>query len=369
MKNGPIIYCRKTSHTYKTKTLIPPRGNSSSIYDFGKNFTMIKATELLEAYAKEPRERWHEELTVRDSVDQVATLCTKPTFIRIRPDHFWLCGNDGTQRDYAMQSFILSHAVQILLFAPQERIPNRVYSRDRTCYAHRFPTPGHIGGGTGKKVAGLFSMEDLHRAILLFYFMVKRRRGPKGKVWIGKAVRDVEVQFPGYHDPDTDADPSRAEPPQTGEAGSLEDVDVSSGQDTIVGNNSNSIAPTPEAAVQANDVSTNPETLASISPGIHSSIESNDIGSDTGGNENTVSLMTEANIEDGDVSQNSAADLEDSRSPVDTTDEPQGIDHGVSVAESSEHRSRITGLEAVDTNTAILESLDNLPSERDLEDF
>lgn len=197
----------------KSGSLIPRRGGLASIYDFGTKFHMPNANELLASYAG--KEGATVDMTVRDFVDQVVRLCPKPTFIRILPDSFSLKGPSSEQRKYALHSFVLSHAVQILLFAPQERNPNRAYSRDRASYAHRFPTPDNIGGGIEKNVAGLFSMEDLHRAILLFYFTINHRMGSQGRPWIGKAheynAASWEDQFPGYYTPYANADLSNAE--------------------------------------------------------------------------------------------------------------------------------------------------------------
>lgn len=297
-----------------------------SIYSFQGKFAMINPTELLEAYAGKEGQR--ADMTVRDFVDQVVTLCPKPTFIRVLPKYFWRTGSQETRRKYALQSFVLSHAVQILLFASQDRVSNRVYSRDRTSYAHRFPTPDNIGGGTEKKIAGLFSMEDLHRAILLFYFMIKRRTHPQARPWIGRAVTDMPVLFPGYCNPDADTVPTRDEPIKPEAAGNLEGNGVSSGsitkveqnavrsgQEAMVDKDSNSIAPIPDAAIQANNISHDSATVVS------------------------------------------AADLEERRCPGTTAVDQQDIHHVVSAAILSKDRSPTTGLKAVDINTEILESV------------
>lgn len=78
---------------------------------------------------------------------------------------------------------------------------DRSYSRDDQQYAHRFPTPATCGGGTGAEAADLFSMEDLHRAILMFYFLVGRRS--KRTAWITRPYpkKKDEPEFEGYVDP------------------------------------------------------------------------------------------------------------------------------------------------------------------------
>ncbi|EWY94992.1 hypothetical protein FOYG_04128 [Fusarium oxysporum NRRL 32931] len=75
---------------------------------------------------------------------------------------------------------------------------DRSYSRDDQQYAHRFPTPATCGGGTGAEAADLFSMEDLHRAILMFYFLVGRRS--KRTAWITRPYpkKKDEPEFEGY---------------------------------------------------------------------------------------------------------------------------------------------------------------------------
>jgi hypothetical protein len=245
---------------------------------------MLSATTLLASYAGKLGEK--ADMTVRDFVNQVVTLCPKPTFIRVLPEHFSHKWPPKERKRYALRAFVLSHAVQILLFAPQDRIPNRIYSRDGPHYAHRFPSPDNIGGGIEKNVAGLFSMEDLHRAILLFYFMINRRMDEIGRPWIGKVHKyeasPNDIQFPGYYTPDADADPTSADPqPQN-----------------------------------------HSEPVRTEAP-VHTE----------------APVLTE--------------------SPVLTEGESisEGLGHGVSVTEPSEDTSPITGLEAVDINTKILESI------------
>ncbi|KAF5627416.1 hypothetical protein F52700_8341 [Fusarium sp. NRRL 52700] len=134
---------------------------------------------------------------IREFTNNVAKLCTKPTFIPVLNKYVSEPLESCNISPYA---FILAHAVQILLFSPQDWDPYRVYSRDQGAYAHRFPTPETIGGGTTPVVAGLFSMEDLYRAILLFYYLLKRRSVSQ---WITKTAptSSSNAEFPGYHRP------------------------------------------------------------------------------------------------------------------------------------------------------------------------
>ncbi|KAF5251970.1 hypothetical protein FANTH_2924 [Fusarium anthophilum] len=140
---------------------------------------------------------YHKYKKVRQFINNVAQLCIKPTFIIVVNQTVSMPGEPGNISPHA---FILAHAVQILLFAPQDWDPDRIYTRDQGAYAHRFPTPETIGGGTAPAVAGLFSMEDLYRAVLLFYYLLKRRSASN---WITKTAptSSSNAEFPGYHCP------------------------------------------------------------------------------------------------------------------------------------------------------------------------
>ncbi|UZP40505.1 hypothetical protein NXS19_008321 [Fusarium pseudograminearum] len=172
---------------------IDPHSNEDT--DFSKEFFRPSPIKVLQAYCLNKE--------VRDFVDRIIELCPQPTFLPVRNDHvseavdrWW------APKDLHPQAFVLAAAAQILLFAPQDWDPNRVYSRDKDEYVHRFPTPDNIGivGGTDKVVSNKYSMEDLHRAILMFYRLVERR---KEYDWADKklSTRIPKVEFPGYHDP------------------------------------------------------------------------------------------------------------------------------------------------------------------------
>ncbi|KAM0365437.1 hypothetical protein ACHAPK_009665 [Fusarium culmorum] len=139
--------------------------------------------------------------SVQRFIDQVVTLCTKPTFIPVLNKHIASGGLDSrAPRQIAPKAFVLAHTVQILLFAPMTWDYTREYSRDRTTYPHRFPTPPEVGGGTNTCVADLSSMEDLYRAICMFYQLISRRIGRTA--WIGRGVGPKKsVGFPGYVSP------------------------------------------------------------------------------------------------------------------------------------------------------------------------
>ncbi|KAF5978076.1 hypothetical protein FBULB1_6265 [Fusarium bulbicola] len=140
---------------------------------------------------------YHSNAKVREFTNNVAKLCTKPTLIPVLNGPV---STPGCPSSISPHAFILAHAVQILLFAPQDWNPNRVYSRDQSAHSHRFPTPETIGGGTTRTVAGLFSGEDLYRAVLLFYYLLKRRSASH---WITKTAPQSfsNAEFPGYRCP------------------------------------------------------------------------------------------------------------------------------------------------------------------------
>ncbi|KAF5547475.1 snf2 family helicase [Fusarium mexicanum] len=150
--------------------------------------------ELLKAY--------DEDEEIKSFVDRVAKLCPKPTLIPVLNKHVDSRVLLDNKEQISPKAFVLAHAVQILLFAPMDWDRDRVYSRDREKYVHRFPTPAEFGGGTGTQVAGLFSMEDLHRAILIFYTLVCRRsRSPSKRTpWITRPppISKKDEPFIGY---------------------------------------------------------------------------------------------------------------------------------------------------------------------------
>ncbi|CCT64919.1 uncharacterized protein FFUJ_03817 [Fusarium fujikuroi IMI 58289] len=142
---------------------------------------------------------YDEDEEIKSFVDRVAKLCPRPTLIPVLNKHV-----DSrvfsNKEQISTKAFVLAHAIQILLFAPMDWDRERVYSRDREKYVHRFPTPAEFGGGTRTQVAGLFSMEDLHRAILIFYALVCRRS--KRTAWITRTPSSNanEAGFVGYFD-------------------------------------------------------------------------------------------------------------------------------------------------------------------------
>ncbi|KAF5543160.1 hypothetical protein FMEXI_7176 [Fusarium mexicanum] len=242
---------------------------------------------------------YHNDEKVQEFTNNVAKLCTKPTFIPALNGLVMASPEPGAAA--LPSAFILAHAVQILLFAPQDWDPNRVYSRDQGAYTHRFPTPEAIGGGTMRTVAGLFSMEDLYRAVLLFYYLLKRRSASK---WITKTAptSSTNNEFPGYHNPTS----ASTERPQANEAD----------------------------AIAANNESDSDDPFEDVS-------ESEGLDENEGGQPGEGNDESNQDDEDGDQSEQADGDEDDHQ------DAPESLIEAEAIEE----------LKTISINTLILESL------------
>ncbi|KAF5584723.1 snf2 family helicase [Fusarium subglutinans] len=173
-----------------------------SIYeDFRGHGNEEEGPEIPKPNPKDLLKAYEEDEEIKSFVDRIAKLCPKPTLIPVLNKHVD-SRVSSIKGQISRKAFVLVHAVQILLFAPMDWDRDRVYSRDREKYVHRFPTPAEFGGGNGTQVAGMFSMEDLHRAILIFYTLVCRRSQSKRTVWITRPppVSKNDPEFVGYWD-------------------------------------------------------------------------------------------------------------------------------------------------------------------------
>ncbi|QYT00299.1 hypothetical protein H0G86_007387 [Trichoderma simmonsii] len=152
---------------------------------------MIKPADLVKSYCTDNQ--------LKLLIDKIVAFLPFPMFLPITR-------NMITKRKYEedfidVTATILAHAIQILLFAPTEWNREIVYKRDSDQYTRRYPTPpGH--GGDCRTVAGIFSLEDLHRSVLLVCLTDYRRsvgsnltskRGPQAR---GKFYFDVLTQKP-----------------------------------------------------------------------------------------------------------------------------------------------------------------------------
>ncbi|RSL97586.1 hypothetical protein CEP52_010794 [Fusarium oligoseptatum] len=123
------------------------------------SFPVPPPVEVISAYV--------DDAAVRDLVDEVARTIPRPVLIpvlvkNIRP-------NDHANKDHIAQiAFVLIHAVQLLLFSTTQFQQDRTYHREHPERRYTFDTGD-------KTVAGLFSLEDLNRAVLMMYTMYNRR--------------------------------------------------------------------------------------------------------------------------------------------------------------------------------------------------
>ncbi|UKZ68301.1 uncharacterized protein TrAtP1_009338 [Trichoderma atroviride] len=147
---------------------------------------LINPIELVLAYTRNP--------PLKSLIDTIASSLSVPTFLPITRNMIYQRDNE---RDMINpEATTLAHAIQILLFAPTQWNPDIIYKRDSSQYTHRYPTPaGH--GGNIRTVAGKFSLEDLHRSILLLYLTIARRTS--GIMDFGRPPLELG-EFLGYFD-------------------------------------------------------------------------------------------------------------------------------------------------------------------------
>ncbi|KAM0484291.1 hypothetical protein ACHAPX_001711 [Trichoderma viride] len=139
---------------------------------------------------------------VRNVVDLVVKHCTKPTFIPVLDSVVLDTEPDTGSDKIHITSFILCHAVQILLFAPTEWNKDLVYSRHSADYIHRYPSPAVHEGQDMAAVGGFFSLEDLNRAVVLFQYALNRRSRSTTSILANRRPAHVTGQFKGYASPE-----------------------------------------------------------------------------------------------------------------------------------------------------------------------
>ncbi|KPM45986.1 hypothetical protein AK830_g452 [Neonectria ditissima] len=132
-------------------------------------------------------------------VQNVFKSCIRPTFIPTINKVVFANLDNMKPNDISKTTFILVHAIQILLFSPTDFDPSRKYTRDRNAYPHRFPTPPEAGGGDLKFFED-FTIEDVNRSIIAFYYLVVRREGRVNNL-IGRKPPKSTDPFVGYADP------------------------------------------------------------------------------------------------------------------------------------------------------------------------
>ncbi|CVL12374.1 uncharacterized protein FPRN_03580 [Fusarium proliferatum] len=158
------------------------------------NINMPSPAAILAAYEKNPG--------IRRFVNEMACLCTSPTFIPALNKHISKPISEIEGNKICPEAFVLSHAIQIMLFAPQKWDPKRKYSRDHK-YAHRFPFCSTLGFGVDLDgdIRTRLCVKDIRRAILLFYYLVKRRDG--SLAWIDNPTNTSDLEA-SSHVQDTD---------------------------------------------------------------------------------------------------------------------------------------------------------------------
>lgn len=147
---------------------------------------LINPAELVSTYTTNSQ--------LKSLIDTIACSLSAPMYLPITRN--MVNERDDENDVIDRPATILAHAIQILLFAPTQWNPNIVYKSDNGDYTHRYPTPaGH--GGNCRTVAERFSLEDLHRAILLMHLAISRR-APGNNVYSARPPRSLE-KFPGYY--------------------------------------------------------------------------------------------------------------------------------------------------------------------------
>lgn len=148
---------------------------------------LINPAELVKTYTSN--------ISLQSLIDRIVNCISFPIYLPITRNMVSQMTEENDSIDVA--ATILVHAIQILLFAPTQWNPDIVYKRDTDDYIHRYPTPaGH--GGNCCTVAKRFSLEDLHRSILLMY-LTMHRRASGDKVHSHRTPKSLE-KSPGYYD-------------------------------------------------------------------------------------------------------------------------------------------------------------------------
>ncbi|KAL7813893.1 hypothetical protein V8C44DRAFT_363803 [Trichoderma aethiopicum] len=140
--------------------------------------------------------RYTQDKALKVFIDDAIKSLKKPVFLPVT--HSMLSQTDVEDDAVDAAATILIHAAQVLLFAPTRWHKDIEYTVHADDYPHRYPTPpGH--GGDCRTVAGIYSLEDLHRAILMVYLAIYRRM--KGtNALISSRQPQSRGEFLGYFD-------------------------------------------------------------------------------------------------------------------------------------------------------------------------
>lgn len=146
-------------------------------------------TDVINAYANTP--------TVASLVNWIFEHCERPTYLPIMNRHVYADNSNVDPDAIAVIPFVLVHAVQLLIFSPTDFAPDRVYSRDRDAYPHRYPTQETYDNA--KLAWGQYTMEDMNRAVICFFNLLSRRSGNSNTL-LGRKPTGKSDAFPGYMD-------------------------------------------------------------------------------------------------------------------------------------------------------------------------
>ncbi|KAL6698341.1 hypothetical protein J3F84DRAFT_346683 [Trichoderma pleuroticola] len=139
--------------------------------------------------------QYMEDNNIKSLTDKIIHDLTFPMFLPVTAS---MVGR-GKGEEIDVAATVLAHAVQILLFAPTRWNKDIEYRRPNPDYTPRYPTPdGH--GGNCRSVGGLFSLEDLHRAIILLYTALYRRTAPGASNIRSNRLPTPPDSFLGYFD-------------------------------------------------------------------------------------------------------------------------------------------------------------------------
>ncbi|KAL7940427.1 hypothetical protein V8C42DRAFT_356270 [Trichoderma barbatum] len=162
------------------------RSSVNDLSDEGKAQNLIGPDELVNEYMEDRK--------VKSLIDKIIKGLSFPIFLPITAS--MVGREEGEEIDVV--ATILAQAVQILLFAPTEWNKDIEYCRPDPDYTLRYPTPdGH--GGNCRSVAGTFSLEDLHRSIVLLYLALYRRTATGTSIHSTRAPAPRDT-FSGYFD-------------------------------------------------------------------------------------------------------------------------------------------------------------------------
>ncbi|KAF5709521.1 hypothetical protein FMUND_10009 [Fusarium mundagurra] len=143
---------------------------------------------------------FRENAAVREWLTTLATLLTEPklipTFVPVRPEtvsHF--------EEEFCKELFILSHAVQIMLFAPVYWHEDGSY-KSTDSYVRRFPLKFPPPNSKDEKAFGEYTLDDLYRALILQEFLFRQtydeREERRCKKLVSAIPPKADAQWLGY---------------------------------------------------------------------------------------------------------------------------------------------------------------------------